>query len=196
MTTLVLADMARDEALAPFLRRYREAALREITEANRPRLMALIEQIQPATAALLDGGENQVSIAAIKEAARLATRGHWERRHDDEVWTSAPDEVGRHVADATYDEDAEFIALANPTAILSLIDRLERAEAALGAVHDARPVAYMVKETDIHGRPYWFMDAADSVGKIEAVIEGVELTPLIASPVPRAALQSITEAKP
>lgn len=48
MTTISLADMARDEALAPLLRRYREAALREIAAERRPARLRLVKTIQDA----------------------------------------------------------------------------------------------------------------------------------------------------
>jgi hypothetical protein len=54
MTTLSLDDMYRDEALAPFLRRYREAALREVLAANRPRLLAVAQAVQPAAAIVIE----------------------------------------------------------------------------------------------------------------------------------------------
>lgn len=54
MTTLSLDDMYRDEALAPFLRRYREAALREVTAANRDRWHRIIEAVQPAAAIVIE----------------------------------------------------------------------------------------------------------------------------------------------
>lgn len=54
MTTLVLEDMYRDEALAPFLRRYREAALREVTAANRDKLFRIAQAVQPAAAKVIE----------------------------------------------------------------------------------------------------------------------------------------------
>ena len=54
MTTLVLEDMYRDEALAPFLRRYREAALREVTAANRDKLFRIAQAVQPAAAIVIE----------------------------------------------------------------------------------------------------------------------------------------------
>ena len=54
MTPLVLEDMYRDEALAPFLRRYREAALREVTAANRDKLFRIAQAVQPAAAIVIE----------------------------------------------------------------------------------------------------------------------------------------------
>jgi hypothetical protein len=54
MTTLSLDDMYRDEALAPFLRRYREAALREVTAANRDKLFRIAQAVQPAAAIVIE----------------------------------------------------------------------------------------------------------------------------------------------
>lgn len=50
MTTLSASDMARDEACIPRLDRYREAPLREVMEANRPRLLNTISTVQTALA--------------------------------------------------------------------------------------------------------------------------------------------------
>jgi hypothetical protein len=54
VTTLSLDDMYRDEALAPFLRRYREAALREVTAANRDKLFRIAQAVQPAAAIVIE----------------------------------------------------------------------------------------------------------------------------------------------
>jgi hypothetical protein len=67
-----------------------------------------------------------MDIAALKASAELATPGPWHVQHDDEVWTD------HYVAGTSYHEpDARFIALANPTSILSMIARLEALEEAL-----------------------------------------------------------------
>jgi hypothetical protein len=54
MTSLTHEEYLRDEALAPFLRRYREAALREVTAANRDKLFRIAQAVQPAAAIVIE----------------------------------------------------------------------------------------------------------------------------------------------
>lgn len=48
MCTLSAEERDRDEELAPFLRRYREAALRDISRERLPARLKLVETIQEA----------------------------------------------------------------------------------------------------------------------------------------------------
>ena len=43
---------------------------------------------------------------------------------------------------------------------------------------EAEPVAFIVHEADIFGDDHWFLDAGNTVGKVEALVHGVKLTPL------------------
>jgi hypothetical protein len=58
----------------------------------------------------------------LREKAEKATKGPWERRHDDEVWEP---QQNRWVA-SSIDEDADFIAAANPSAVIALLDEIDR----------------------------------------------------------------------
>ena len=53
MTTLVLSDLTRDEALQPTLAyalsRYRDQSAREVMAERRPRLMGVIAEVAEAT---------------------------------------------------------------------------------------------------------------------------------------------------
>jgi hypothetical protein len=52
MTISSAEEMRRDDRLQYALTRYRDEAAREICAANRPRLLALINTIKPAVAAV------------------------------------------------------------------------------------------------------------------------------------------------
>ena len=56
MTTLVLSDLLRDQACIGelALARYRDEACKEVMEANRPRLLRVLEDVKPAVAKVLE----------------------------------------------------------------------------------------------------------------------------------------------
>lgn len=59
------------------------------------------------------------------------------------------DENGRHAWDETARRNMEFVAAANPTAILALLDRAEKAEAEANALREAtRPFAAIADDYD------------------------------------------------
>ncbi|MBX4774671.1 ead/Ea22-like family protein, partial [Klebsiella oxytoca] len=72
---------------------------------------------------------------SLKAAAEKATPGPWRRssvRFNGITDIANPMEQGSkpHVANASEKRDAEFIALANPSNILALVEALETAQAA------------------------------------------------------------------
>ena len=71
--------------------------------------------------------------------------------------------------------EAEAIAAWNRRALLDEIEGAEKGE--------AEPVAFIIHETDVHGRDHWFVDASDYAANVEAMISGVRRTPLYAVPV-------------
>jgi hypothetical protein len=84
-----------------------------------------------------------MDIAALKAAAEKATPGEW---HEGDGWVfvppadaaNHPDHALRNVlrdVDEAH-ENARFIALANPSTILSLIARVEQMEEALRSIAD------------------------------------------------------------
>lgn len=81
-------------------------------------------------------------IAKLKELAKQATPGPWKTADDraDDIETVTPIVPGpkafSKVARSTYTIDASFIAHANPAAILGLIAKLERYEAALEMIKE------------------------------------------------------------
>ncbi|MDV2046278.1 ead/Ea22-like family protein [Citrobacter freundii] len=77
---------------------------------------------------------------ALREAAEKATKGQWAVEFDDEIYST--DGVNHEQIAMVFSEnearDAAFIAAANPTAVLALLDELEAAEkriAELSASH-------------------------------------------------------------
>jgi hypothetical protein len=110
-----------------------------------------------------------MDIAALKAAAEKATPGEW---HEGDGWVfvppadaaNHPDHALRNVlrdVDEAH-ENASFIALANPSTILSLIARVEQMEEAL---RDALPA--IVGAAERVGDP----DASPLVRKIRAALE-------------------------
>ncbi len=89
------------------------------------------------------------NLTALRALAENATPGPWEA-DDNQPFSRdlqgifAPGER-RYVLKVEFDEqpenpaDAEFIAAANPATVLDLLDRLERAEAALERVRALEP---------------------------------------------------------
>ncbi|MDV1156786.1 ead/Ea22-like family protein [Citrobacter freundii] len=77
---------------------------------------------------------------ALREAAEKATKGQWAVEFDDEIYST--DGVNHEQIAMVFSEnearDAAFIAAANPTAVLALLDELKAAEkriAELSASH-------------------------------------------------------------
>jgi hypothetical protein len=100
--------------------------------------------------------ENKLDLVALKKAAEGATPGPWKVKPikgytDDYVVTEHPDYQqkphGAHIAEVGYaaghtkqnfQENARFIALANPTTILSLLAENERMKEAILHLKEAR----------------------------------------------------------
>lgn len=57
MSAIALSEYERDEGLQALLARHREAALREVMAANRPRLLEVVKAIQPAALKAIDAEE-------------------------------------------------------------------------------------------------------------------------------------------
>ena len=75
-------------------------------------------------------------LTALRALAEKATPGPWiyhETIHaDNHVTAGGGILTGTHVCGPTYErENARFIAAANPAVVLAMLDRLERAEAAI-----------------------------------------------------------------
>lgn len=86
-------------------------------------------------------------IQRLREVAEAATEGPWEHRFDEygDDWllggsegrlihTVGPREYSHVALDSEYGPDAEHIATFDPPTVLELLDRLERAEAAVERV--------------------------------------------------------------
>jgi len=99
----------------------------------------------PGGAFYYGGAMTKSEIAKLKELAEKATPGAWT------AYTGSASENGTVLGPTAFapieltDEDAAFIAHANPAAILSLIERLERHEAALA--HYANDAQFSSGET-------------------------------------------------
>ena len=81
-----------------------------------------------------------VDVAALREAAEGATPGPWiaDIRTDGRAWIDMPGIDNHALSLHGFGADAAYIAAANPTTILALIERLEAAE---GAVERCRALA-------------------------------------------------------
>lgn len=88
-------------------------------------------------------------IQRLREVAEAATEGPWEHRFDEygDDWllggsegrlihTVGPREYSHVALDSEYGPDAEHIAAFDPPTVLELLDRLERAEAAVERVRE------------------------------------------------------------
>lgn len=86
-------------------------------------------------------------IQRLREVAEAATEGPWEHRFDEygDDWrlggsegrlihTVGPREYSHVALDSEYGPEAEHIATFDPPTVLELLDRLERAEAAVERV--------------------------------------------------------------
>ena len=79
---------------------------------------------------------------SLKAAAEKATPGPWRRssvRFNGITDIANPMEQGSkpHVANASEKRDAEFIALANPSNVLALVEALEKAQQRIAELEDA-----------------------------------------------------------
>lgn len=94
-------------------------------------------------------------IQRLREVAEAATEGPWEHRFDEygDDWrlggsegrlihTVGPREYSHVALDSEYGPDAEHIATFDPPTVLELLDRLERAEAAVERVREAMVEAF------------------------------------------------------
>lgn len=103
-----------------------------------------ISAIAPPVAA------GSVDTDALRKLAQAASPGPWEYQEDDDgywvYWVRTSEKVSLLCCEG-YDQwtppdyDAKFIAAANPAAILSLIERAEKAEAKLAQVNEWRAAA-------------------------------------------------------
>lgn len=105
--------------------------LASVTAANRDRLMGVAAAISTIT----NSERHMIDLSNLEAKARAATKGEWECRHGDEVWLAIEGDIGRHVATADREEDAAYIAAAQPSVVLQLIERVKTLEEALGALH-------------------------------------------------------------
>lgn len=79
------------------------------------------------------GGHSHVDVARLRDAAQAATGGQWAASYDDltEYW-QVRSSAGAMLVDVgarNNRDNAQFIAAANPTVVLALLDRLEELEA-------------------------------------------------------------------
>lgn len=80
-----------------------------------------------------------IDLEELKRLARDATPGPWSTKEygPDHLEVLLPNGFSRIISDPTVvtDYDARYIAAANPAAVLALIERVEKAEAALKGLH-------------------------------------------------------------
>lgn len=73
---------------------------------------------------------SEINYQALREAAEKATKGWWAVEFDDEIYST--DGVNHEQIAMVFSEnearDAAFIAAANPTTVLAMLDELEAAE--------------------------------------------------------------------
>ena len=73
---------------------------------------------------------SKIDYQALREAAEKATKGKWAVEFDDEIYST--DGINHEQIAMVFSEnesrDAEFIAAANPAAVLALLDELEAAK--------------------------------------------------------------------
>jgi hypothetical protein len=118
-----------------------------------------------------------MDIAALKAAAEKATPGEW---HEGDGWVfvppadaaNHPDHALRNVlrdVDEAH-ENARFIALANPSTILSLIARVEQMEEALRKASQLASIAcdWHLEEVEIDGE---MVDTHDLRDEFDAALE-------------------------
>ncbi|MDF7615130.1 ead/Ea22-like family protein [Escherichia coli] len=74
---------------------------------------------------------SEINYQALREAAEKATKGRWAVEFDDEIYST--DGVNHEQIAMVFSEnearDAAFIAAANPTTVLALLDELEKMQA-------------------------------------------------------------------
>lgn len=145
-----------------------------------------------------------IDLAKLKALAEAATPGPWRYRpdkyddwgyvrgpSDDEIdigWTIAVVSAGRHVSVAEKDEhrrtetdpygdNAQFIAAANPTAVLALIDRVEELERALKPFADEASEWETFHETEHLVEKFENVVSELTVGHLRAARKALEVKP-------------------